>query len=167
MFCVTNWITTPSKARNCLFFFFFSSFFFFFHPSCSSGCNPLCRALVGHRGAHTHLWVIHLICSPLPTRIITTRRDGNETSPFPSFKKHVGDFVRRWREILSSPSFECCSSLLSGAPPPPTPRLLPGLTLIKIKKSCFDSSCACFFFNSQSCVRSVYACARLAEEIRD
>ena len=75
--------------------------------------------------------------------------------------KRVGDFVRRWREILSSPSFECCSSLLSIAPPP-TPRLFPDLTLKKKKAALIP---VFFFFFFRGRVRSVYTCACLAEEI--
>lgn len=151
MFCVTNWITTPSKARNCLFFFSFFFIFFFIPPAAVDA--TLSAGRWWGTEAHTHLWVIHLICSPLPTCIINTQRDGNETSPFPSFKTR-----RRLRQTVGrDPLLSVLWVLLIltlHCPPPPDSSSLTRSDTPKKKKSCFDSSFF-FFFNSRPCVCAV------------
>lgn len=152
MFCVTNWITTPSKARNCLFFFSFFFIFFFIPPAAVDA--TLSAGRWWGTEAHTHLWVIHLICSPLPTCIINTQRDGNETSPFPSFKTR-----RRLRQTVGrDPLLSVLWVLLIltlHCPPPPTPRLLPDLTLQKKKKAALIPVFFFFLIRGRVCAQCV------------
>lgn len=100
------------------------------HPSCSSGCNPLCRALVGHRGTHASMSHTLNMLS-LPTHIINTRSKMEMKQPPPPpppppspLFGHVGDLVRRRRarrDPLLSPSLlEGFSPRLSTAPTPTT-----------------------------------------------
>lgn len=129
-FCVTNWITTPSKARNWL---------FFIPPAAVDATLTAGRWW----GTEAHTFMSHTFnMLSLPTRFINTQRDGNETSPFPSLTTLQTSSDDR--EILFFSSFRVL--LIRTLQCPLTPLLLPCLTL---RKRCFDSpsyQCVCSVF---------------------
>lgn len=122
MFCVTNWITTPSKARNCI---------FFVPPAAVDATLSAGRWW----GTEAHTFMSHTFnMLSLPTHIINTQREGNETSPFSSLTTSTTSSDSRER-------FSPLCPLSVSHPYSPLPPDFFSLMSSDTHKSCFDFPC--------------------------